>query len=543
MAHNRVNYISESQFLFNIIKSVEQQINRNLLDSEEDLIIVCVKKVYTKPHNLHDARYHQLFKYITTKIIEELYLTQCEENKFVDTHEILKRHIGKTSESEYIPTFEHEVYTEEDKVQELNKVPITKVEIGSVFGLSNIRDVVGKLSNIPTIKQAYFMLDTKYRTLENDGTTYFRWNHINSVTRMQGSMNILGDIRDIVSIRTYPIRIPNVATAVTPYERISIFIKEFIAQSYIAHENRNFHFIGSSEIKGNWINICPDDYNEGSYNFNKPITHINTITISFASPLEPVIFDKDRLRTTVISYQLHTILQTSEPHNLLVGDIVYIDDFNTNSINDLQTSDVFNQQTGHSVTILTPTTFSIPIDTTAFNSTLTGSINSPNISYIGTVTPEFNSNTIIGTGSTFIMDYVIGDYIQIFDSINSVFIITEIIDNTHLVINSPYTNVVGLSKFIHGSTTDTLTGVGTLFTTELNSGDIISISDGVGNPSFIIASIESDLSLTITPYNGAIGSGFASNKNNINNDLSFSTFFGSKRIFIPIELKYLSTDK
>ena len=542
MDYNRATQ-SGSQFLFNIIKAVERQIHRTLRNSEEDLIIKCVghySDTHIKTFKESDVRYQQIFKHITTKIIEELHLTQCEENEFVDTHEILKKHIGETSEVDYMPTFEHEGHTEADEKRELNRVPITKVEIGSIFGLSDVRKLVGKLSEATTIKHAYFMLDTKYRTLETDGTTHFRWNSINSVTRGQGTINILGSIRDIISISTYPIRIPNVATAFTPYERISIFIEEFIAQSYIAHENRNFHFIGSSKIKGNWVNICPTDYNEGCYNFDKPITHIDTLTISFASPLEPVIFDKDRLQTTVISYASPTILQTSENHNLLLGDIVYIDDFNTNSINDGTISNVFNRQSGHTATILTPTTFSIPIDTTTFNVLLTGIINSPNVSYTGTVTPEFNSNVIVGTDTTFIIDYNIGDYIQIFDSINSVFLITNIVDNTHLIINSSYTLVAVLSKFIHGSTKTTITGVGTLFTTEVKPGDVISVTDGYNTPSFVITSIKSDLILTTTPYNGAIGTGFVVNKNNINNNLSFYTFFGSKRIFIPIELTYIA---
>jgi hypothetical protein len=539
MNQNRDKHVSESQFLFNIIKSVENQIHRNLLDSEEDLIIRCVKTVYVKTLHVDDPRYQKVFKHITEKIIEELHLTQCEERAFVDTHEILKRHIGKTSEIEYMPTFEHEGHTEADEERELNRVPITKVDVGSLFGLSDIRDVVGKLSETTAIKHAYFMLDTKYRTLENDGTTCFKWSHINSVTRGQGTLNILGTIRDIVSMRTYPIRIPNVASAYTPYERISIFVEEFISQSYIAHENRNFHFIGDSVIKGNWVNVCPDDYNEGAYHFDKPITHIDTLTISFASPLEPIIFDKDRLQTTIISYATTTVLQMSENHNLVLGDTIYIDDFNTGSTNDLGISDIFNRQTGHSATVITPNTISIPVDTSGLNALLTGVVNTPNVVHIGTAAPAYNSNIILGYDTTFIADYTVGGYIQIFDSINSVFLITSITDNTHLVIDSSYT-IVGSGAFIHGSTTTKITGVGTLFTTELKSGDIISIVDGVSTPSFVITSIESDLSLTTSPYNGASGAGFVANKDNRNASLSFSTFFGSKRIFIPMELTYLA---
>jgi hypothetical protein len=566
-------YLSEAQFLFNIIKSVEHQINRNLLELEENLIIKCVKTVYIKTFKEDDIRYQQLFKHVTTKIIEELHLTQCEETAVVDTHEILKRHIGKTSEIEYMPTFEHEGHTEEDEKRELNNVPSTKVEIGSIFGLSDIREVIGKMSETTSIKHAYFMLDTKYRCLDNDGTKYFKWDNINSVTRSQGTINMLGSIRDIVSMRTYPLRIPNVATAYTPYERISIFVEEFIAQSYIVHENRNFHFIGGSEIKGNWVNICPDDYNEGCYNFDKPITHIDNITISFASPLEPIIFDKDRLPTTIIEYGSTTTLQTSEINNLLPGDIIYISDFNTNSINDSVITNYFNRQAGHSVTILTPTTFSIPVDTSSFiASEITGVINTPNSIIVGTVIPTFNSNIIVGIGTSFTTDYVVNGNIQIFDQVNSVYVIIEIIDDTHLIIDSQYTILLGLNTnyntttltdavslltnifdpiievvagvntFSHSSTTSIIIGVGTSFTTDLKPGDIISIN-AVDTPNFIVGVIESDISLTITSvYNGLIGDGLTVNKNNINESLSFSTFFGSKRIFIPIELTYISSD-
>jgi hypothetical protein len=543
--YSKTKVTSGKQFLFNIIKSVEQQIHRNLTNSEEDLIINCVKKLNVVTF-INDAdKYQSMFRHITTNIIEEFRLMQCENTSVIDTHEILKRHIGKTSETEYMPTFEHEGHTKEDEKRENITKPTSKVDIGAIFGLSNIRDVVGQMSNITTIKHAYFMLDTKYRTLENDGTRYFKWSHINSVTRGQGTINMLGTIRDIVAMKTYPIRIPNVASAYTPYERISVFVEEFISQSYIAHENRNFHFIGGSEIKGNWVNICPDDYNDGEYNFNKPITHIDTITISFASPLEPVIFDKDRLQTVITSYASPTILQTSENHNLTIGaigDIIYIDDFNTVSVDHSETSDIINRQAGHTATVLTPTTFSIPVDTSAINTVLTGTVNPPGVVRVGVITPEFNSTTITGLGTLFLVDYIAGDYIHIFDSINSVLRIASITDNTSMTTDTPY-NIGVAGSFIHGDTSSIITGVGSVFKNEIKTGDTISITDGATNPSFVVASVESDTSLTlITPYNGATGIGFAANKDNRNTLLTFSTFFGSKRIFMPIELTYIAPE-
>ena len=42
-----------------------------------------------------------------------------------------------------------------------------------------------------------------------------------------------------------------------------------------------------------------------------------------------------------------------------------------------------------------------------------------------------------------------------------------------------------------------------------------------------------------TPYDGAIGTGFSVEKNN-SNGKAISVFFGSKRVFLPIEITYLS---
>ena len=117
-----------------------------------------------------------------------------------------------------------------------------------------------------------------------------------------------------------PFRIPAVASAITPYNRITTFVYELCPQSYVAHEERRFHFIGDVEFKlGGWLEVCSDNFSDGEFKFNKPITHLDSMTITFATPLEPIVFDKDRLLGTITSYASPTVIQFPENHNLTTG--------------------------------------------------------------------------------------------------------------------------------------------------------------------------------------------------------------------------------
>ena len=85
-----------------------------------------------------------------------------------------------------------------------------------------------------------------------------------------------------------------------------------------------------------------------------------------------------------------------------------------------------------------------------------------------------------------------------------------------------------------------ITGVGTLFLNELIIGDRIFITNGANVQSFTIESILTDTSLIVTsPYLGIDGIGLQAQKNNILSDV-IQVYFGSKRIFFNLELKYLS---
>ena len=328
------------KFAIKIMNRIGNKINRDITDTEEDKILKLINFIGNNKIKLHEQNI-DIFEYTQNQIMKNIFY----EADSVDVHDLLKLNLIDN----------HEV-----EVDNSDKVD---VNLSSIFGYSNISTLVKKVNEpMGSINSAYLLLDTRYRSLGNDGTLFFKWHHINNIFTSQGSVNTLGNIRDIISMTIMPYRIPLVDTAITPYNRISMLVDEFSSQAYIAHENKRVHFMCNVDRQvGNWIDICSDDFSNGTFKFNKPITHIESITIRFGSPLESIIFDKDRLNGTFV-FGNPTRINFNENHNLATNDIVYITDFNAN--NSPTEISAINDTTGNAVTVINPTSITLDIDTT-----------------------------------------------------------------------------------------------------------------------------------------------------------------------------------
>ena len=510
-------------FILQIIKQIELEISRKINDEEEDLVVSLVKNLSNNYFTSHSIE--NVMQVIKNAIIDEIAKVHCNINN-VDTHEILKRTITKEN-----------IHVEKKN----NKTTVVETNIDSIFGVSDFASLVKQI-NEPnsSVNTAYLLLDTRYRTLENDGTAFFSWCHINNLVRSQGTVNSVGNLKNIITIALMKYRLPAVANAINIYNRITVSIDEITAQSIVGHEDRRFHFMCNVDKQlGNWLEICSDDCYKGEFKFNKPITTLDTITIRFGNPLEPLIFDKDRLQG-IITYGNPTIFNFSEPHNLYVPDIVYNDTFTTK--NPKYDSLIINQislPTGLVPTILTPTSVSVPVDSSSIITALTGTVTPPSVLLIGTIVATNDSSVVTGIGTSFNTDFIIGDYIQIQNASSfPIFQIISIQSDTKLIIDAKYNDNSG--TYTYRKTGLLLIGTGTLFTSQLNIGDNIIINDGGINPEFTVKSILSQTELILEkPYNGLNGAGFVFSKNNSIADI-WNVFFGSKRIFLILELKYLS---
>jgi hypothetical protein len=394
-------------FYQKIIDGVTNKMGRPLMSTEREQTIRFIQKM--DPDLLAPRYQSQTINIMISTLTKEFKKFDCIKPEFLDTQERLRQTIGITSETGTV----HSVY--DNPSYQLNRAEpdtvadepldikslitndaitkkITKPQtsqqpmqpqqqpiqsiIDNMLGITNADEAVRILNPASLLRKNYLMLDSRYRVLENDvdgKISSFKWNYIlQSQASAQGTVNVVGNVRDIVALRVYPFRIPYIDSADNKYSRISVHIDEF-SQSFIAHENRKFQFMLQSEIDGAFINLLTDEYNDGFFYFEQPVPEITTLTVSFGSPMEPVLFDRDRDDCQIDYFSIAplTKITTGKPgflnkHNLSNGDRVYFSNFNVGPVtlplqnieNQKIKSDI-NKPSGYLVTVIDEFSFSI----------------------------------------------------------------------------------------------------------------------------------------------------------------------------------------
>jgi hypothetical protein len=247
------------------------------------------------------------------------------------------------------------------------------INISSIFGLDI--DKARLLFNPESgLRKSYIILDRRFRASESLDRTTTTWNFQTDANTVQGSVNALGSIRDITAIKildlwlpcddkqsdTYPIYnglIPSNQTEVT------VLIPELQVQSYVAPENRRFHFWGTymqqlqsiqsnngvnmyytpvyfnrgSDVIGYFENYYRlQDGNNGIFEFSPPITTLNTISLNFGNPYQLINMPQDTYEfiftggpntQTLMYFQITPNIIANIPYNMTT--FGYISDFNT----------------------------------------------------------------------------------------------------------------------------------------------------------------------------------------------------------------------
>ncbi len=141
----------------------------------------------------------------------------------------------------------------------------------------------------------YLVLDSDYRDTTEEVSTAiqkFTWRYAPTQFTGTGFCNSVGVIRDIIGMRMYQPRVPYLAAMNTSAKRVSVLIEEMKSQAFIAENGRRFHFLlRPNFITGQTdIELSTEDYNDGIFNFRKPITKIDSFTLSFGDPLDILTF-------------------------------------------------------------------------------------------------------------------------------------------------------------------------------------------------------------------------------------------------------------
>lgn len=277
------------------------------------------------------------------------------EDGLIDTHELLKKNIGLNSENDVVNTSINKV----QYVSNGNDVNIT-----SILGNNDTYGIQRIVNPQSLYTQTQILLDSRWRSFDTDGTTLFKWSFSNTVAALQGTFNTTSPVRDIISIKVLPFKIPYSFSAENSTKNITMYFNEFSNQCVIAQEGRKYHHWFEYTKEDDWLSLDAKRYNGGVYNFDKPITTLDTLTVSFGSPLQIIQFDIDRMNAT-FTIGSPTTLTFPSTHNLTTGNTIYFTNFITTNSGDFVITNQVNTLAGLEVTRVDATTITIAVDSSA----------------------------------------------------------------------------------------------------------------------------------------------------------------------------------
>ena len=214
--------------------------------------------------------------------------------------------------------------------------------IKSIFGETTIKSLAYSLRKELEYITDYVVLDSKYRLIEESGDNdilKFIWSYVPTKNVRIGHVNSCSDIGRIIAIKLDNISMPygnELYDGALSYNRISAVIDELSTQAYIISDKVKAHWILRNDeqfyTNNKRVEFTPNEFHEGIYWFNKPITSLDNISIKFGSPLYPLTFKFDRDICTA-TYGITTTLTTTYNHGYNGTFYISIQNFTTDDIN------------------------------------------------------------------------------------------------------------------------------------------------------------------------------------------------------------------
>lgn len=285
--------------------------------------------------------------------------------KNFDLQEYFKQQINEKSN---INLKKYESFQNKESLENPNDSELVRTLIQMMPNLNTENDKINftKILNYESLlRDSNILLDSRYQNLSNNDLTKIQFTIMNnSKIKVPGSgiITSIAPMRDILEIEIFPFSIPYSANADNYYKKITMSILELSSVSVDSYENCQFHFMFIATKNKNLIDLTPIN---PIFRFFKPITKLADFTLRFGTPLTPIVFDKDRLYATINYGSNPCVLTFNENHNLISGDLIYINDFTTlNPAQDLNIINVFNDSNGYLCTRISNDEISINIDAT-----------------------------------------------------------------------------------------------------------------------------------------------------------------------------------
>jgi len=358
--------VRSSKYLGPILKKVSKNLSRNL---NKDEIAKSIEFLEGMPseyflHNYKKKPFNQLVEKNLTKII-----TTHKHEEDIDIKELLIQEIGQVAEA----SNSNDIY---DRIQQKANVVSAETPKKNFLGVSNITDFIKIVNPAAATKTQYLILDSRFKNEESSNSQKLVWDYAAEKANTTGTFSLAGSVRDIVSFKIFPFKLPYTADADTKRQLLTLFIEELNTQAFIGHQNRRFNFVLYTTINAEFIEIKPVQENQGEFKLHKVLTKLDSISITIGDPNKLITFTRDRDLITIDYFGSAplTVITTDNPHNLSNGDIIIINNFTYGYIDPVLIEQItqnnllaakINSEDGYEATVISPTQFSITLDTSS----------------------------------------------------------------------------------------------------------------------------------------------------------------------------------
>jgi hypothetical protein len=351
--------------LKSMLGKITVKLDRQPIRSEVDSFVSYVKNIdfdrYNKNlasnpkyKNMTDAQFYQSLEDMTVEMFISR-MKETTEEEFIDVKELLKSEIQKKGDNSSYMGRPKNVNTgasvDTNSIVVANKISLD---------VEDYHSMQRTLGRDQLLRNANLWFDSRYRDRSDKNTDRYVFHFNNSYSRREGTVNSLGNIRDIIEMEIYPFELPFTSLTNNYYNKLTMLVGEF-KQGFISTEGPEFHFIFNTAIlPNNMVRLTPIN---PVYKLRDPITALDTLTLQFKAPLIPVKFDDDMVNVT-ITYANPAVFTTVNfvSHFLETGDIVYITSFTSDDpIADLDIIALTNRVEGHTINKLSSSEFSCPL--------------------------------------------------------------------------------------------------------------------------------------------------------------------------------------
>ncbi len=234
-----------------------------------------------------------------------------------------------------------------------NKEKLSNKEFGNLsildLDMPERIETIKYLNYDSLMRKEYMIIDSRYQNIVNTDLSKIEFNLItNSRIRSDNGGVIVGNsIKDIIKVKISAFTIPYKPIFVNFYNKITLTINEWVANSYEAYEGGQFHFIFDiDKVNNNLIYLIPTT---DEYEFSTPVNYIDNFTLSFGAMLPKITFDQDRMYVKTFEYITeYGIITFENEHNLVTGDLVYLSGFTTLELaKDVNIINEVNRDSGH----------------------------------------------------------------------------------------------------------------------------------------------------------------------------------------------------